>query len=64
METAEDRRQLALATEMINCVIERHRGEDLRALTRLTSAIQDIRVGARYLGWVSTSGCRGAVGFS
>lgn len=49
MVTPEEHAQLAQATELITNVLERHRHEDLRALALLNSAIQDIRVGERYL---------------
>lgn len=64
MVTVEDRCQLALATEMINNVIERHRGEDLRVLSLLTAALQDIRVGARYLTGTALSQPAPAAGVS
>jgi len=50
MVTREDREQLAQATELLLHVMERHRDEDLRVVSLFTAAIQDIRVGARYLG--------------
>lgn len=50
MEYEEDRQQLAQATELLRSVIERHRNEDLRAISIFSSAIQEIRVGQRYLG--------------
>lgn len=49
MVSKQDRDQLDHAAEILLDVIARHRGEDLRALTVLNEAIQDIRVGARYL---------------
>ncbi|TWE23784.1 hypothetical protein [Prauserella muralis] len=49
MVSAEDRDELREASELIVRVIERHRGEDLRALSIFTSALQELRVGARYL---------------
>lgn len=45
----QDREELAHATELLTQVIERHRSEDLRVLSVLNSAIQDIRIGERYL---------------
>lgn len=50
MVSDEDHRQLAQATELLMDVIERHRGDDLRMLSLFNAAIQDIRVGERYLG--------------
>ncbi len=50
MVTDEDHRKLTQATELLMEVIERHHGEDLRMLSILTSAIQSIRTGERYLG--------------
>lgn len=49
MVSRQDREQLSHAAELLREVIARHRGEDLRALTVLNEAIQDIRVGTRYL---------------
>ncbi|RZS32453.1 hypothetical protein EV193_11287 [Herbihabitans rhizosphaerae] len=49
MVTDDDREQLGLAAELITRVIERHRSEDLRVLSILNSAIQDLRVSERYL---------------
>ena len=49
MVSKEDREQLARATELLRDVIERHRNEDLRMLSVFNSAIQDIRIGQRYL---------------
>ena len=49
MVSGQDREQLNQATELLLDVIARHRGGDLRALTVLNGAIQDIRVGTRYL---------------
>ncbi|WP_089302673.1 hypothetical protein [Haloechinothrix alba] len=49
MVSEEDHRQLEQATELVRGVIERHRSEDLRAISVLNSAIQEIRVGERYL---------------
>lgn len=54
MVSDEDREQLARATELLLGVIERHRSEDLRALSVFNAAIQDIRIGARYLGATTT----------
>lgn len=50
MVSDEDHEQLSRATELLLGVLERHRHEDLRAVSLLTSAIQEIRVGERYLG--------------
>lgn len=49
MVSEQDREELSRATELLSQVIERHRSEDLRVLSVLNSAIQDIRVGERYL---------------
>ncbi|MGH3516639.1 MAG: hypothetical protein ACRDQ7_04355 [Haloechinothrix sp.] len=49
MVSDEDHEQLARATELLLHVIERHRNEDLRVLSIFNSAIQDIRIGERYL---------------
>lgn len=49
MVSREDTEQLAWATELIRDVIARHRGEDLRAVSIFTEAIQDLRIGMRYL---------------
>ncbi len=50
MVNEEDRQKLARATELLMDVIESHRGEDLRMLSVFNAAIQDIRIGERYLG--------------
>ncbi len=50
MVSEEDHEQLARATELLLDVIERHRNEDLRVLSIVSSAIQDIRIAERYLG--------------
>lgn len=50
MVSQEDREQLDRATELLLEVIARHRGEDLRVVSIFNEAIQDIRVGTRYLG--------------
>lgn len=50
MVSQQDTEQLNQAAELLRDVIARHRGEDLRAVTVFTEAIQDIRVGMRYLG--------------
>jgi hypothetical protein len=55
MVSEEDHEQLAEATELLNRVIERHRGEDLRVVTLFNAALQDIRVGERYLSSDTTS---------
>lgn len=44
-----DREELAQAAELLTHVIERHRSEDLRAISVFNAALQDIRVGQRYL---------------
>lgn len=49
MVSEEDHEQLTKATELVRSVIERHRGEDLRAVSLLISAIRDIVVSERYL---------------
>ncbi|WP_156914683.1 hypothetical protein [Thermocrispum municipale] len=49
MVTDDDRRELALAAEMLTHVIERHHAEDLRVLSALVAALQEIRAGERYL---------------
>ncbi|MGH3950996.1 MAG: hypothetical protein ACRDSE_18085 [Pseudonocardiaceae bacterium] len=49
MVSQEDHERLAQATELLKMVMERHRHEDMRVLTLLTSAIRDICVGERYL---------------
>ncbi|MFO7191495.1 MULTISPECIES: hypothetical protein [Thermocrispum] len=49
MVTDDDRRELALAAELLTHVIERHRAEDLRVLSALCAALQEIRTGERYL---------------
>lgn len=50
MVSEEDHRKLAQAAELLMDVIDRHRGDDLRMLSILNAAIQDIRIGERYLG--------------
>lgn len=50
MVSQEDNEQLDRATELLLAVIARHRGEDLRAVAVFNDALQDIRVGLRYLG--------------
>jgi hypothetical protein len=52
MVTSEDHELLARAAELISGVMERHRGEDLRALTIFNSVVHDLRVAERYLGAV------------
>lgn len=47
--TPKDHEELAAAAEHITHVIERHRGEDLRILSVFNAAIQDLRIGERYL---------------
>lgn len=47
MVSPEDRSQLERAAQLLRDVISRHRGDDLRAITLLTEAIQDIRVPER-----------------
>lgn len=49
MVSEEDHRELAQAVELLTHVIERHRSEDLRVLSILNAALQEIRVGERYL---------------
>lgn len=49
MVSHEDQQHLEQATELLRDVIARHRGEDLRVITILNDAIQDIRVSGRYL---------------
>lgn len=57
MVSHEDDEQLSRATQLLSEVIARHRGEDLRAISVLGEAIQDIRIGTRYLSaYTSTSG--------
>lgn len=50
MVSEEDHEELERATELLKHVIERHRGDDLRVVGIFNSAIQEIRVGERYLG--------------
>lgn len=49
MVSQEDHEELAKAAELLSHVIERHRSEDLRVLNIFNSALQDIRIGERYL---------------
>ncbi|WP_157362305.1 hypothetical protein [Haloechinothrix halophila] len=49
MVSEQDREELAQAAELLTHVIERHRSEDLRAISVFNAALQDIRVGQRYL---------------
>lgn len=49
MVSEEDHEELAKAAELLRHVIERHRNEDLRVLSIFNSALQEIRVGERYL---------------
>lgn len=49
MVSEEDHEELARAAELLTHVIERHRSEDLRVLSIFNSALQDIKVGERYL---------------
>lgn len=49
MMNQEDTTQLDHAAELLNAVIARHRGEDLRAVAIFTEAIREIRIGTRYL---------------
>lgn len=49
MVSREDTEQLGQAAELIREVMSRHRGEDLRAVSIFNEAIQDLRVGMRYL---------------
>lgn len=53
MVSHEDQQHLEQATELLRDVIARHRSEDLRVITILNDAIQDIRISARYLAAVS-----------
>lgn len=50
MVSEQDHEELSKAAELLTHVIERHRNEDLRALSIFNAALQDIRVGERYLG--------------
>lgn len=56
MVSEEDTEQLAKATELLQEVVARHRGDDLRAVVIFTEAIRDIHVGLRYLGAVVSPG--------
>lgn len=49
MVSEQDREELAQAAELLTHVMERHRSEDLRAVSIFNAALQDIRVGQRYL---------------
>lgn len=49
MMSTEDATQLHSAAELLNAVIARHRGEDLRAVAIFTEAIREIRIGTRYV---------------
>ncbi|GAA5121540.1 hypothetical protein GCM10025762_42350 [Haloechinothrix salitolerans] len=49
MVSEQDREELAHAAELLTHVIERHRSEDLRAVSIFTSALQEIKIGQRYL---------------
>jgi hypothetical protein len=49
MVSEEDHEELAKAAELLTHVIERHRSEDLRVLSIFHAALQEIRVGERYL---------------
>jgi hypothetical protein len=49
MVSERDHEDLARAAELLRNVIERHRSEDMRVLSIFSSALQDIRVGERYL---------------
>lgn len=55
MVSEEDHAELAEAAELLRHVIERHRDEDLRVLSIFTTALQEIRVGERYLDAPSNS---------
>lgn len=50
MVSEQDHEELSQAAELLAHVIERHRSEDLRVVSIFNSAIQEIRVGERYLG--------------
>lgn len=56
MVSQEDHDQLARAAQLLMAVIERHRSADLRVLSIFNSAIQDIRVGERYLASTGPNG--------
>lgn len=45
----DDHAELAQAADLIAGVMERHRGEDLRVVALFSAALQDIRIGERYL---------------
>ncbi len=49
MFSQKDHDMLAQAAQLLADVIARHRDADLRAITILNAAVQDIRVGERYL---------------
>ncbi|MGH3433342.1 MAG: hypothetical protein ACRDQB_10965 [Thermocrispum sp.] len=49
MVSEQDHEELTKAAELLTQVIERHRSEDLRVLSIFNSALQEIRVGERYL---------------
>lgn len=49
MRSEEDHVELEQAKELITHVIERHRSEDLRVLALFSAALNDLRVGERYL---------------
>lgn len=55
MVSEEDHEELAKAAELLAHVIERHRSEDLRVLSIFNAAIQEIRVGERYLDAIAGS---------
>jgi len=58
MVTREDQEQLGRAIELVQDVVSRHRDEDLRAVSILIEAVQDIRVGTRYLdAFTPPTGC-------
>lgn len=56
MVSKEDHDQLAHATLLLRTVMERHRNEDLRALTLFISALREIQVGERYLAHTPSAG--------
>lgn len=46
--TAQDRADLAAAVELVKGVADRHHTADLRAISALCSALQDIRLSEKY----------------
>lgn len=55
MVSEQDHEELAKAAELLTQVIERHRTEDLRVLSIFNAALNDIRVGERYLNASATA---------